>query len=231
MIRLSSLALAFLVPTASLLLSTGCAGAGGDAVGEATDELSSAGRSLVGQYSTPHPTYSGLMQLVLRNNGTYTAKYDLPNALCANGCEEAGRFTASRANQRTTLKLMPRGEQTKTYVVSKGTRVLTLTRNGQSEYLAAFARGECNANVDCNGNERCAPTACLVVGEPNDPTGCPSVCQPPHVPEPSPGGDPNGPGSDPSDPDAACWGAWLDQFNTCRTPADGVYPASCCANL
>jgi hypothetical protein len=26
-----------------------------------------------------------------------------------------------------------------------------------------------------------------------------------------------------------CWGAWLDQQGGCRTPADGVYPDSCCA--
>ncbi len=25
-----------------------------------------------------------------------------------------------------------------------------------------------------------------------------------------------------------CWGAWLDQNGTCRTPADGVYPKECC---
>lgn len=28
--------------------------------------------------------------------------------------------------------------------------------------------------------------------------------------------------------DQACWGAWIDQNGTCRTPADGVYPDSCC---
>ena len=27
----------------------------------------------------------------------------------------------------------------------------------------------------------------------------------------------------------SCWGAWLDENGTCRTPADGVYPAECCA--
>ncbi len=27
-----------------------------------------------------------------------------------------------------------------------------------------------------------------------------------------------------------CWGAWIDQSGTCRTPADGVYPAECCEN-
>jgi hypothetical protein len=26
-----------------------------------------------------------------------------------------------------------------------------------------------------------------------------------------------------------CDGAWLDQFGACRTPADGTYPAACCA--
>jgi hypothetical protein len=25
-----------------------------------------------------------------------------------------------------------------------------------------------------------------------------------------------------------CWGAWLDENGTCRTPADGVYPDTCC---
>ena len=26
----------------------------------------------------------------------------------------------------------------------------------------------------------------------------------------------------------SCWGAWIDNNGTCRTPADGVYPAACC---
>ena len=30
-------------------------------------------------------------------------------------------------------------------------------------------------------------------------------------------------------PPPACWGAWLDENGLCRTPADGVYPADCCA--
>jgi hypothetical protein len=32
-------------------------------------------------------------------------------------------------------------------------------------------------------------------------------------------------------PPAACFGAWLDQFGSCRGPADGSLPASCCADL
>ena len=30
------------------------------------------------------------------------------------------------------------------------------------------------------------------------------------------------------EPDGSCWGAWLDEHGTCRSPNDGVYPASCC---
>jgi len=26
----------------------------------------------------------------------------------------------------------------------------------------------------------------------------------------------------------SCWGAWTDEFGTCRSPADGVYPRGCC---
>jgi hypothetical protein len=34
--------------------------------------------------------------------------------------------------------------------------------------------------------------------------------------------DHEGPCNDP------CWGSWIDQFGTCRTPSDGVYPDECC---
>jgi hypothetical protein len=32
----------------------------------------------------------------------------------------------------------------------------------------------------------------------------------------------------PGQPGSECWGGWLDQNLTCRTPADGVYPDKCC---
>lgn len=70
------------------------------------------------------------------------------------------------------------------------------------------------AGLPCGPNEQC-------VDDPNDscdPTkggaDCSGICVPATPPPPPP---------------PSCWGAWLDQLGTCRTPADGVYPDSCCA--
>lgn len=221
MIRIHSLVLAATLPALSLLFGAGCASAPEEPViEETTEDLTAAGRNLVGKYSTPNPAFGGFVQLELRASGTYSAKYDLQGAMCVDCYRaEAGRFTATRSGNRTTLRLTPRGGSAVTYTVKKGTRVLTLTRGGRSEYLAAFSIGECNANADCSNGEQCPTPVCLMMNacEPNDPTCCAGTCQPPQPPLPP--------------PSSSCWGAWLDQFDTCRTPADGVYPDSCCANL
>ena len=71
----------------------------------------------------------------------------------------------------------------------------------------------CYADDDCAGGERCnAAEVCLS----DCPTGMvyPTVCAGFCVEAP---------------PVDECSGAWTDQFGTCRTPADGVYPDACCA--
>ncbi len=71
------------------------------------------------------------------------------------------------------------------------------------------------AEIPCAANEEC-------VDDPTDGCDpklgnfdCGGVCQPKAAPPPP--------------PPAACWGAWLDHYGTCRTPSDGAYPAACCA--
>lgn len=58
------------------------------------------------------------------------------------------------------------------------------------------------------------------------------------VDDPDDACDPNAGGADcsgicvakpPPTPPPTCWGSWLDENGTCRTPADGVYPDACCA--
>jgi len=72
----------------------------------------------------------------------------------------------------------------------------------------------CFSDSDCGDGEACnAAEVCLSACEPGE--ICPAVCAGFCVEAP---------------PTDECWGAWTDQFGTCRTPADGVYPDSCCAS-
>ena len=139
--------------------------------------------------------------------------------MCAGPCyrEETGRFTATRSGNRTLLRLTPRQGAAVTYTAAKGSRLLTLTRNGKREYLAAVSAGQCNGQVDCKVNEQCPQPVCLMMNacEPNDPTCCTSTCQP----------------SDPAPPQDPCFGAWVDESNACRGPADQVLPIGCCVAL
>jgi len=71
----------------------------------------------------------------------------------------------------------------------------------------------CYSDSDCVSGEACnADELCLSPCGPGE--ICPAVCAGFCVEAPAPD---------------ECWGAWSDQFGTCRTPADGVYPDSCCA--
>mgnify|MGYP000630682131 CR=1 FL=1 len=69
-----------------------------------------------------------------------------------------------------------------------------------------FSDSDCGEGFGCNADEVClSPCAPGEI--------CPAVCAGFCVEEPEPN---------------ECWGAWVDQFGTCRTPADGVYPDECC---
>jgi hypothetical protein len=70
----------------------------------------------------------------------------------------------------------------------------------------------CYSDDSCDEGERCnASEVCLSPCGPGE--ICPAVCAGFCVEAPEPD---------------SCWGAWTDQFGTCRTPADGVYPDECC---
>jgi hypothetical protein len=71
------------------------------------------------------------------------------------------------------------------------------------------------AGIPCGANEECVDDPTDSCDPKNGGAECGGICQP-KAPPPPP-------------PPPACSGAWLDQNGTCRTPADGVYPASCCA--
>ncbi len=72
----------------------------------------------------------------------------------------------------------------------------------------------CYSDSDCASGESCnASEVCLS----DCPAGqiCPAVCAGFCVEAP---------------PVDECAGAWSDQFGTCRSPNDGVYPDACCSN-
>jgi hypothetical protein len=70
----------------------------------------------------------------------------------------------------------------------------------------------CYSDDQCGAGERCnADEVCLSPCAPGE--VCPAVCAGFCVED--------------TQPDE-CWGAWVDQFGACRTPADGVYPDECC---
>lgn len=72
----------------------------------------------------------------------------------------------------------------------------------------------CYSDNDCASGEACnAADVCLSPCGPGE--ICPAVCAGFCVEAP---------------PADECWGAWSDQFGNCRTPADGVYPDSCCSD-
>ncbi len=70
----------------------------------------------------------------------------------------------------------------------------------------------CYSDDACDEGERCnADEVCLSPCAPGE--ICPAVCAGFCVEDVEPN---------------SCWGSWVDQFGTCRTPADGVYPDECC---
>ena len=68
------------------------------------------------------------------------------------------------------------------------------------------------AGLPCAPNEECVDDPTDSCDPAHGGADCSGICQPKASPPPP----------------AACFGAWLDQNGLCRTPSDGVYPASCC---
>lgn len=172
---------------------------------------------------------------------------------------EHGRWNASRAGGKLRLRLRAEGQPSRWYDAAKAPGQLALTRAGQTQTLHALDDGACLDDGDCGAGETCGPKMCLMYCEIGDPFCCgPSTCEPKAPPsklcggfanlpcdkgekcvdDPSDDCDPSSGGADcggvcvPDDeppPPPSCAGAWLDQNGTCRTPADGVYPDTCCA--
>lgn len=172
---------------------------------------------------------------------------------------EKGTWNASKAGGKLRLRLRAQGEASRWYDAEKTAGELKLTRSGSTQTLTAMSANGCLDDADCSANEACGPKLCLMYCLAGDPFCCgPSTCQPKPakkfcggfanlpcgpgeecVDDPSDGCDPTKGNADcggicvakqpPPPPPPSCAGAWLDQNGTCRTPADGVYPASCCA--
>jgi len=80
------------------------------------------------------------------------------------------------------------------------------------KFCGGFAGIQCPAGEECvdDPTDSCDPN--------NGGADCGGVCVTKTPPPPPP-----------PPPPPSCGGAWLDNNGLCRTPADGVYPDSCCA--
>jgi hypothetical protein len=193
-------------------------------VAESQDELTSAASQLVGSYWSHSAPSGGFARVELKSNGKYTASVDGgTKVVCITSpclLPESGTWNASKkAGGGYRLRVRPTGAASRWYDATKtggAAGTLTLSRSGVTETLNELGANQCLDNADCTATEECGPKICLMWCAVGDPSCCgPSTCQPKAPPPPPP----------------ACWGACLDENGLCRTPADGVYPASCCAAL
>jgi hypothetical protein len=217
-----SLILASLL-SATILAPLGCsvetAAEEDENVAETHEELTVAAKSLVGKYYTHQAVFGGFARLTLEKNGKYTASLDDGGtAFCIQSpclIPESGTFNASKIGGKIRLRIRPTGGVSRWYDAKKTSVGLELTRAGAVEKLVALEDDGCLDDADCKATEQCGPKLCFMACLVGDPFCCgPSTCEPKPPPPPPP---------------SSCWGAWLDQNGLCRTPADGVYPASCCA--
>jgi hypothetical protein len=210
------------IASLSLLAPVGCAATASDDtanVGGEDDALTAAAQSLVGRYADQHAPFEGFERLTLKANGKYDAENDPGTAMCVTApcfLPESGTWSASKGPGGTMhLKLKPTGASSKSFTAKKANGQLVLTSGANSQTLddldatqPKFCGGI--ANIPCDAGEECVPN-------PND-SGC----------DPTKGGADCGGICQATSSTASCFGAWLDQNGTCRTPADGVYPDSCC---
>lgn len=227
MIRSTSFAtalfsLCLLAPMGCAVTSSSDDGANEEQVDESQAELTSSATTLVGHYYTHQSASLGIGRLTLEKNGTYSAQVESTTAICITSpclVPETGTWNATKkAGSAGTLRLRLRakGQASRYYdaTLKAATHELTLVRAGQTETLYALDPNQCLDDADCGQSEVCGPKLCLMYCQVNDPFCCgPSTCQPKPPPPPPP---------------SSCQGAWLDQNGLCRTPADGVYPPSCC---
>lgn len=221
----SLLALAALA-VAAPLAAAGCAAPtdeeSEEQLAESEEAISAAASQLVGGYWTRNPAFGGFARLTLKADGKYTASVDpAGTALCVTSpcvLPESGTWNATKkAGGGFRLRIRAAGAASRYYVAAKSGDSLTLTRAGKTETLRALGTNACLDDADCSTGQECGPKVCLMYCHVDDPFCCgPSTCRPKAPPPPPP---------------PACWGAWLDENGTCRTPADGVYPASCCDDL
>jgi hypothetical protein len=223
---------------AAPLVAVGCAAPDDDAdpaapdaeeqVAETQDELTSAASQLVGSYWTHSAANGGFARVELKSNGKYTAQVDPAGAIVCitSPCllPESGTWNATKkAGGGFRLRVRPTGKSSRWYDATKtggGAPTLKLSRAGVTQTLNKLGSNQCLDSADCKTTEECGPKLCLMWCAVDDPFCCgPSTCQPKAPPPPPP------------PPPPACWGAWLDENGLCRTPSDGVYPASCCAGL
>lgn len=212
---------------AAPLAAVGCAAPTEEAtdneenLAETQDELTAAASQLVGSYWTHNATFGGFGRLNLKANGKYDAQVDpAGTAVCITSpclLPESGTWNATKTAGGYRLRIRAAGHASRYYTAVKSGSTLKLTGNGAPQTLNKLGPKECLDNADCSASEECGPKMCLMWCAVGDPFCCgTSTCQPKAPPPPPP---------------SSCWGAWLDQFNNCRTPADGVYPASCCEDL
>jgi hypothetical protein len=191
---------------------------------ETQDELTASASTLVGTYWTHQAATGGFARLDLKADGTYSASVDAPDvADCATPVclfPESGKWNASKkSGGGYRLRLRPTGETSRWFdatTAATGPAALSLSRAGAIQNLYKLAPDACLENTDCASTEVCGPKFCLMYCAESDPFCCgPSTCQT----------------QTPPPPPASCTGAWLDEAGGCRSPNDGVYPASCCAAL
>lgn len=182
-----------------------------------SQDLSAAASKLVGKYYSQAATDGGFSRLTLEANGKYHAERDPDGEIVCitSPCRlpESGTWNATaNAGGGYRLRVRPGGGPSRFYDAVRKGGTLTLARASRTETLTALDPNGCLDDADCSASEQCGPKLCLMWCEVGDPFCCgPSICEPKAPPPPS------------------CWGAWLDQSGTCRTPADGVYPDACCA--
>jgi hypothetical protein len=172
---------------------------------------------------------------------------------------ESGTWNAFKtANGSLRLSLHPTRQMARFYEAREGNGQLDLTKDGKTQTLTELDADQCIDSADCGATEQCAVKVCALFCMRGSLYCCgPSRCEPKAptpkrcggfaalpcgsdeecVDDPTDGCDPREAADcggicrpkAPPPPPSPCWGAWLDPNGVCRTPADGVYPAACCA--